>query len=662
MKRKILFSVVFICTIYFIGIMYTNKVDAATYYNDEIYYNEMWDGEVEVVAAGKYIENATIPSKINGKTVTRVSDFNNCTYLKKVTIPSTIKEISGGAFSGCTSLTSINIPNSVTEINYSTFENCTSLKSISLPSSIETIEWNAFKGCKSLTGITIPSKVTEIDSDTFCNCTSLKSITIPSNVKTISSSAFKNCTSLTEVTIPSTVTKIYGGWSNGIFQGCTSIKTANVYANCDTIPTCMFYGCTALTTINFSDSFTNVGDSIFEGCTALKTVNLPTKLTEIGSDMFKNCKNLTTVNIPDTVQTVGYNAFESCTSLSTINLPVRTINGGWSSGAFYNCTNLKTVYFSKKIQEIGDDVFRNVPASQLTFYGYSGTATKSYASANGFKYIECQPVSSIKISGLNKVIMTQNITLNATVSPSNAYNKKVKWSSSNTNVATVNYYTGVVTGKKAGTVTITAQAIDGTGVKGTYNVTVRPSDLPFNDVAITDWHYTADKYAYENGIISGYNSYTFAPDDNVTRGQLITFLYRMDGQKAVSGKSGFTDVTEGQFYTNAIKWAVANDIAHGYGNGKFGPNDSITRDQLATFLCNYCKYKKKYTKANVTFNSFGDGNKVPSFAQESMKWAVANGVITGNTNTNPPTLNPGGKATRADAASMIFKYCNKFGK
>ena len=64
----------------------------------------------------------------------------------------------------------------------------------------------------------------------------------------------------------------------------------------------------------------------------------------------------------------------------------------------------------------------------------------------------------------------------------------------------------------------------------------------------------------------------------------------------------------------------------------------------------------------MTFNNFGDGNKVPSFAQESMKWAVANGVITGNTNTNPPTLNPGGKATRAEAASMIFKYCNKFGK
>ena len=129
MKKKIILSMFTLIAICFIYFAVNNNVKAATYYNDEIYYNEMWDGNIQVVAAGKYIENATIPSKINGKTVTEISDFTDCKYLKKVTIPNTVKNISSYTFSGCTSLTSINIPSSVTTIK-NVFCGCNKLSNV----------------------------------------------------------------------------------------------------------------------------------------------------------------------------------------------------------------------------------------------------------------------------------------------------------------------------------------------------------------------------------------------------------------------------------------------------------------------------------------------------------------------------------------------------
>ena len=659
MKRHVLFIIVltlFLGTIY----MVTNKgVQASQFYNDEICYDERWDGNLYVEAAGKYIENANIPSKINGKTVTEVRDFSGCQNLKKVTIPNTVKEIDSYCFENCTSLTSVNIPSGVTVIEGATFKDCSSLTSISLPSSITKIKYDAFKNCKYLKNFTIPSKIDTLPSSLLEGCTSLSSITIPSNIKTIEQSAFKGCKSLKTITVPSTVTAMYGAWDEGIFQDCTSLTTANIYANYDSIPKSLFKGCTALTTVNLSNTFVNCQSNVFDGCKSLKKIDLPYKLKEIGSEMFANCTNLTVVNIPDTVEEVESSAFENCSNLTEIYLPVKTIYASYSYPTFGNCNKLKKVYFNKKIQNINENTFREVP-NKLTIYGYSGTAAKSFAQSKGYTYIECTPASSIKISGPTSVIKTKSITLTATVSPSNTYNKKVKWTSSNDSIASVNYYSGVVTGKKAGTVTITAQATDGTGVKATYKVTVNPSDLPFKDVAIDDWFYNAVKYTYSNKMISGYNSTTFAPNDKVTRGMMVTILYKMEGSPAVSGNSKFSDVKSTEYYAKAVKWATDKGIVHGYGGtNKFGPNDNIIRQDLAGILRNYAKYKKKNVNVTADLTKFKDYKKVDSYANASVQWAVGKGVITGNTDG---TLAPKGNATRAEAAATIQKYCNKVGR
>lgn len=179
--------------------------------------------------------------------------------------------------------------------------------------------------------------------------------------------------------------------------------------------------------------------------------------------------------------------------------------------------------------------------------------------------------------------------------------------------------------------------------------------LPFTDVSTTAWYRSAVKYVYQNNIIKGLNDYTFAPEQNLTRAMLVTILHRMEGSPYVSGTSKFPDVQDtNAYYYVAVKWATRNGIVSGYNNGKFGPNDPITREQLAVMLNNYCKYKGKYKATTADLSQYKDGAKVSNFAKWGMNWAVGSGVITG---TKDGYLNPQGTATRAEAASMIYKYC-----
>ena len=182
----------------------------------------------------------------------------------------------------------------------------------------------------------------------------------------------------------------------------------------------------------------------------------------------------------------------------------------------------------------------------------------------------------------------------------------------------------------------------------------------FEDVKKDDWFYNAVKFTYENDIIKGYNDKTFAPNDNLTRGMMVTILYRMDGAEANDGKSKFADVDSKEWYAAPIKWAVENGIVHGYANtNNFGPNDNIIRQDLAGILGNYASYKGKYATLNKGLNDFSDYKAVDEYAVSSMKWAVSVGVITGNADK---TLNPKGNATRAEVAAMMEKYCKKVGR
>ena len=158
--------------------------------------------------------------------------------------------------------------------------------------------------------------------------------------------------------------------------------------------------------------------------------------------------------------------------------------------------------------------------------------------------------------------------------------------------------------------------------------------------------------------MNGTSATTFEPDGTITRAMVVTILYRMSGEPAVSGNSGFSDVPSGRYYSNAIKWATDKGIAKGVGGGKFEPDAPVTREQMSTFLMRYAKFKGKSTSTSTSLSGYTDAGKVSSWAVDAVKWSVGNGIIVGTTAT---TLDPGSTATRAQFATIVHRYLDKFG-
>lgn len=182
--------------------------------------------------------------------------------------------------------------------------------------------------------------------------------------------------------------------------------------------------------------------------------------------------------------------------------------------------------------------------------------------------------------------------------------------------------------------------------------TPEPTVLPFTDVSASAWYYDAVRFVYERGMMAGTGNNQFSPNFTTTRAMIVTILYRLENQPAASSSS-FTDVPAGQWYTNAVAWAVANGIVVGYGDGRFGPNNTITREQMATILYRYAQFKGYDVSNTGNLSDYTDAGQVGIWAQTAMGWANAQGLITGDTAT---TLNPTGSATRAEVATILMRY------
>ena len=190
-------------------------------------------------------------------------------------------------------------------------------------------------------------------------------------------------------------------------------------------------------------------------------------------------------------------------------------------------------------------------------------------------------------------------------------------------------------------------------VKATFVETEEPAPaMPFTDVKEGDWFYEEVLYAYENGLMNGVGDNRFAPNSATTRGMLVTILYRLEGEPAVTGEAGFDDVGD-TWYTDAVIWAAANDIVNGIGDNQFGPENTLTREQLVTMLYRYAQNKGYDVTASADLSGYPDAGQIQSWAQDAMTWAVAEGIVEGMDGN----LNPAGHATRAQIATILMRFC-----
>lgn len=176
-------------------------------------------------------------------------------------------------------------------------------------------------------------------------------------------------------------------------------------------------------------------------------------------------------------------------------------------------------------------------------------------------------------------------------------------------------------------------------------------DLPFTDIHSWDWFYEPVQFVYTMDIMNGVTSTSFAPNSNITRGMVVTMLWRMAGEPYVGGGS-FDDVAANEYYSTAVAWSAKNNIVNGVTGSTFGVNTDITREQLAVILYRYAK-SLGYSTTGGSLIGYSDASSISDYAKDAMAWAVKNEIITGVTYTR---LNPTGNATRAAVAQMFMNF------
>lgn len=281
-------------------------------------------------------------------------------------------------------------------------------------------------------------------------------------------------------------------------------------------------------------------------------------------------------------------------------------------------------------------------------FSYTKPSSSSGGSSSGkttFKVV----TSAVNNGGVNASPSSaeKGATITITLSPDKGYklDKLTVTDGSGKTVSTV---------KKSDTVYTFTMPASAVKVGVSYvKATETPSETKFNDVSANDWFASAVDYVTGKGMMNGTADNTFSPKANTTRGMVVTVLYRLENQPSTSAAS-FTDVASGAYYANAVAWANANGIVSGYGSGKFGPNDKVTREQLAAILYRYAQYKKYDVSGAKSLDGYTDAQSVSSYAVPALQWANAVGVVTGKSGNK---LDPKGNATRAEVAAMLMRFC-----
>lgn len=192
-------------------------------------------------------------------------------------------------------------------------------------------------------------------------------------------------------------------------------------------------------------------------------------------------------------------------------------------------------------------------------------------------------------------------------------------------------------------------------IRPNLSASVAPALPNYKDVSASDWFYNDVNYVYEKGLMTGLTPNTFGPYEPLMRAQFATILYRMEGSPKTIYRNQFSDVSDGQWYSNPVIWANDAKIVTGYGtSGLFGTSDNITREQMTVMMFRYAQYKGYDTSQRADFSRYKDASSVSGFAKDAMQWAVSKGIISGK--ENGTIIDPQGNALRAECAVIIKRF------
>ena len=425
--------------------------------------------------------------------------FEKCTGLEKINIPDTVTVVENSSFSGCTKLEEVKYSNKLTKIENDGFYGCTSLKKVVMPDTINFIGNSIFENCTSLTEVHLPKSLKEIPSDTFSGCKKLTAINFPSTLTTIGNSAFSGCESLPEAILPSGVEKI----ETNAFKNCKAMKKAVVPDTVSSIGSSAFYGCEALADITLGSKLKKIESQTFYGCTVLPSIVLPYNVTTIGDSAFVNCTKLTQITVPRNTTSIASNAFsypKKMTMYGPSDCYAKTYASG--KGIKYVTQDIHATSVSlditEKTAERYDDFQLTATIAPLNFTDAVvwTSSNEEVATVSDTGYVEICGVGTavITVTAGNvkaacKITVPQLIDwiefdedeielkagetyqLKPYISPSDATNKKLKYTSSDTKVAEASA-SGLVTAKSEGEAKIRAAATDGSDEYAVCYVTV----------------------------------------------------------------------------------------------------------------------------------------------------------------------------------------------
>ena len=581
------------------------------------------------------LKRITIPSTLTG---IGEQSFTSCSALESIEVDksnSTYSSEKGVLFSkDKTSLyvypsnkldETYTIPNSVTYVYSFAFFVNKSIKNITIPENVEAIGKAAFFGCENIERIMIPKNVESIGSAAFSSCRSLKTIDVAKDnpsYREIDGALFTSDMSIligypsgktdTTYIVPNGV-KYVGDW---VFSECYRLVNITLPDELLIIGGSAFYACTGLKSITIPNSVKYIGGIAFELCENIQTITIPSGVEEIGEETFMQCTSLKSINIPKSVTKIGNSAFDCCDSLTDVyyegsssqwrsiniaeyntaltsanihfNSHVHTYEGytvtsptctepGYTT---HKCTSCDYSYNDSYIEPLGHNYTEEVTAPTCTEGGYTtytcsvcGDSYKgSYVDPLGHDYQN----GTCTRCGVKDPNYKPQADFVDVAAGSYCYDA-VQWAVAN----------GITNGTDTTHFSPNAGCTRGQVVTFLWRAAGEPTvggNVGFVDVAPGSYCYEAVKWAVANGITKGTDATHFSPNATCTRGQVVTFMYRAEGEPAVGGSNGFVDVAAGSYCYNAVQWAVANGITKGTDATHFSPNATCTRGQVVTFL------------------------------------------------------------------------------